>query len=110
MVTPQRSTTRRRFFATILLVALLPVLLAADGDEQLPIERLDPQTRGRVVLALVGLVLLVPTVVVLVWLGGRMARRYANRKPRIGDADSGKQWYEKPLVPKDDGPSDRPVE
>lgn len=43
------------------------------------LQRLDPVTRARVLMALLGLVILGLGMVVLVWLAGRAARRYRQR-------------------------------
>jgi hypothetical protein len=52
------------------------ILLAQDAAQKPLIMRLDGPTRARVLAALAGLVMLGFLMVVLAWLGGRVARRY----------------------------------
>ena len=92
------------------MFVMLPGLLAAgDGDRLL--ERLDPLLRARVTAALLSLVILGLALVVFVWMGARMARRYAKstgaaaeQARRRGAADD--DWAGKPLASGDPPPDD----
>lgn len=57
-------------------------LVLADSSTATGLERLDPPTRARVVMALLGLVLLAVTLVACVMIGGRWVRRLARHSPR----------------------------
>ena len=57
----------------------LPVL--ADSPVPMGLERLDPETRTVVIMALLGLVLLGVTLVACVMIGGRWVRRLARQSP-----------------------------
>jgi hypothetical protein len=83
-------------------LVILPGLLAADAREPL-ILQLDSLTRARLVLILAVLLLLGLSLMLLTWLGGRVARRYAGwRKPlpgtRQGAPSDEEDWCNKPLV------------
>jgi hypothetical protein len=85
----------------------LPWLLAQQSESLL--SRLDPQTRVKVLAALVGLIILGVAMMALTWLGARAVRRYMGitsnsrrRKPELNPDD----WAQKPLVPPlDDAPA-----
>ena len=72
-------------------------------QKQLPIERLDPLTRAKVLSALTGLIILMFLLMVLAWLGARWARNYANRPPILFEDRQKRQpwseddWASKPL-------------
>ncbi len=77
--------------------------LAAAVDTRPLIERLDEVTRAKVMMALVGLVVLGFGLVVLVWLGARMAGRHAQGPDGGSLASRGRgasedDWWTKPLV------------
>jgi hypothetical protein len=75
-------------------------LLAAEEKAQTLIERLDPLSRTRVVMALLGLVLVGGGLVLLTIVAGRRLRRIARHTPgptRTHEED----WYQKPLIPRD---------
>jgi len=76
--------------------------VAAEGKQTI-LEQLDPPTRAKVLAALVGLMILAVGAIVLIWLGGRMARRYAGlpsraRRRPIDDGSREDDWWKKPLV------------
>lgn len=67
------------------LLAQIPILLA-DDDKQTALERLDPDRRAAVILALVGLSLLGVLLIVVIMLGARWARhRRPTRPSRLSD-------------------------
>ena len=84
-----------------LLWFVLPGLLGAAGKTS-PLAEMDGTTRGRIVLALAGLILLWIAVIALVWLGARVVRRRA--AGRLVQQKQVGPWYEKPVVPVDDDP------
>jgi hypothetical protein len=84
-------------------MAVVLMQAVAFGQEQRTlINRLDPKTRGKVILALAGLVLLGLLMIVLTWLTFRIIRgriRHAqeladHQRARHGDDDD---WARKPL-------------
>jgi hypothetical protein len=79
-------------------VALVPVWLAAEKQAEPLLTRLDPATRAKVLMALLGLVLVGLSLVALAWLGGRRLRQVASKSlpPTQPNED---RWYRKPLVP-----------
>lgn len=97
---------RSRAWAVSLLlvgVANVHTCLAdeAPAHEKL-IDRLDPQTRGKVVLALAGLVMLGLLMMGLTWLAFRMARRQFQRTGEIIERHrqgvDEEDWTRKPLA------------
>ena len=78
---------------------LLAELIFADVAQPL-IKRLDDATRAKVLAALAGLIILGFAMVLLTWLGARIAQRYRRGTPyhqptpRPGEHD----WAKKPLV------------
>jgi hypothetical protein len=54
----------------------------ADSSAATGLERLDPPTRARVLMALLALILLGVTLVACAMIGGRWVRRLARHKPR----------------------------
>lgn len=87
-----------------MVIATLQPLLAVLAAQERLLERLDPETRARVVIALAGLTMLGLLLVLLVWLGARMTRRYINRADRPGEKRglSGEDdWYRKSLTQPD---------
>jgi hypothetical protein len=70
------------------------LLAAEDAGPQLPINRLDPVTRTKVVMALLALVLLGLGAIVCIRLGGRWVKRVVRAKP------------EEPKTPSAEIPSD----
>ncbi len=88
-----------------------PVLLAAEAEEKLPIERLDGPTRAKVLAALAGLIILGFAMVILAWLAMRAARRHVRssfeRPKRSKYAEFGvDDWASKPLIETDDTTDD----
>jgi hypothetical protein len=89
------------------LIAVILLAQAADeaGEREPLIERLDPPTRARVILALAGLVLLGALMIGITWLVFRMIRGrirdhrriVEKQRQRAVDADD---WAKKPLVGK----------
>ncbi|MCO6043068.1 hypothetical protein NG895_04045 [Aeoliella sp. ICT_H6.2] len=63
------------------LFAQIPILLA-DETKQTALERLDPDRRAAVILALVGLSLLGVLLIVIVMLGARWARQRRPQRPK----------------------------
>jgi len=85
------------------MLTLIAWLFAADRKEPL-IDRLDPVTRAKVIAALIGLVVLGIGMILLVWLGGRMVRRYVTAPDRLRkrsrpSGPTEDDWWSKPLVP-----------
>lgn len=70
------------------------LLAAGDAERKLPINRLDPVTRTKVVMALLALVLLGLGAIVCIRLGGRWVKRVVRSKP------------EEPKTPSAEIPSD----
>ena len=54
--------------------------LLAQQDPKLPINQLDPPTRTKVVMALLGMVILAMGAMVCIWLAGRYVKRIAKYK------------------------------
>ncbi len=79
---------------TLTIAAAIPTLLLGVEKVALPVlERLDPQRRAAVVMALLGLTLVGLFLIVLAMLGGHWARRLARHRPgnsakREGAADA----------------------
>jgi hypothetical protein len=61
-----------------------PMWLLAAEDPQLPINRLDPLTRTKVVMALLALVILALGAFVCIRLGGRWAKRVGRSDAQAG--------------------------
>lgn len=70
-------------------ISYLWLLAAEDPDPQLPINRLDPLTRTKVIMALLALVILGLGAIVCVRLGGRWVKRVVRSKPEQPKASSG---------------------
>jgi hypothetical protein len=75
------------------------ILLVA---RQTMLERLDPPTRARVLMALLGLVILGFGMMLLAWLGARFARRYRQGRGKPGPSEESPQlnkdaWWKKPV-------------
>ncbi len=70
-------------------------------EKQLPLDRLDPATRAKVLAALAGLIILGFAMIALVWLGARVTRRYMNPpsydRHLPANATSPDDWAGKPL-------------
>ncbi len=79
--------------------------LIAAGDERPLLWRLDPERRGQIAMALVGLVILGMGLVLAVYLGGRMARRIARQIPPPRKRDES-DWDRK--SPAEEGEADSP--
>jgi hypothetical protein len=62
------------------------------------IRQLDPGMRARVLATLAGLIILGTGLMLLAWLGARATRRYMHSGSR-GDAVSGDDWAQTPLLP-----------
>lgn len=85
-------------------LATLLAQAANDADREPLIERLDPQTRARVILALAALLLLGALMIVVTWLVFRMIRGRIRDHQRIVDrqrqrAVDADDWAKKPLIP-----------
>jgi hypothetical protein len=84
-----------------LLLARAPLVIVIAQQKAEPLlMRLDPQTRAKVVMALLGLVLVGILLVAMIIVAARSALRLARttRGPtRRGEED----WYRKPLVPRE---------
>jgi hypothetical protein len=76
-------------------------LLAADEKARPLWERLDPVSRTRVVMALLGLVLVGVALVLVTILAGRRLRRIARHRPGKTAAHED-DWYRKPLAGRDE--------
>lgn len=84
-----------------------PTILLAQGQRPRPlIERLDPETRASVILALAALTMLGFLLIAITWLGFRIVRRWHRdaeqltgnpSRPRTSEHD----WASKPLRPDD---------
>jgi hypothetical protein len=85
---------------------LAPALLAADETARPLLLRLDPQSRTKVIMVLLALLLLGFGLIALVIVGGRSVLRVA-RKSHGPTRRNEDDWYRKPLVPKDSEPSTR---
>jgi hypothetical protein len=73
--------------------------LLADADQKAEplLLRLDPESRAKVVMSLLALILLGLALVAMIWLGARHLRRIARK--RLGPAaEHQDDWYRKPLV------------
>jgi len=79
-------------------VAFLTVWLAAEKQAEPLLTRLDPATRAKVLMALLGLVLVGLSLIAFAWLGGRRLRQLAS-KPLPPTQPHEDRWYRKPLVP-----------
>lgn len=85
--------------------AVLPSWAAAEKQAEPLLTRLDPATRAKVLMALLGLVLVGLSLVALAWLGGRRLRQLAS-KPLPPTQPKEDRWYRKPLVPPETKPQD----
>ena len=74
------------------------VALADAADKQPILMRLDPASRAKVMMALLGLVVLGAALVLMVWVGGRYMRRIARERPKPTPLHSD-DWAKKPLAP-----------
>jgi hypothetical protein len=79
---------------------LLPAWWAAEKQAEPLLKRLDPETRAKVFMALLALVLVGLGLVALAWLGGRRLRHLAH-KPLPPTSSGENRWYRKPLAPPD---------
>jgi hypothetical protein len=86
----------------ILLGLIVPGLLGAKSESS-PLQEMDGDTKGRMMLALAGLLILWLALIALAWLGARFVRRRNAR--RLVEQKPVGSWYDKPVVPRDD---DRP--
>jgi hypothetical protein len=70
------------------------ILFAQEAAKEPLIKRLDGATRAKVLAALAGLVILGFLMVVLTWLGGRVARRYmgVGIKPKPLPLPGDEEW------------------
>jgi hypothetical protein len=67
----------------VTLATFYTLLMIADSTASMGLERLDPVTRARVLMALLGLVILSVALVACVMIGGRWVRRLARHSPRF---------------------------
>jgi hypothetical protein len=83
------------------LFALASGAVILAQEKQLPLDRLDPATRAKVLAALAGLIILGFAMLALVWLGARVTRRYMNPpsydRQRPDNRPSPDDWATKPL-------------
>lgn len=77
------------------------LLLAAEDQARPLLVRLDPASRAKVAMALLGLVLVGLALVAMAWIGGRRAKRIA-RRPLGPSRQNDEGWYHKPLTPQGD--------
>ncbi len=63
------------------------------------LQRLPPERRAMVVMALLGLVLVGLALIMFAWLGGRYFRRLTHKPLPPAGQGSAEQWYRKPLHP-----------
>jgi hypothetical protein len=82
------------------LAAVGRSLLAVDQKAEPLLMRLQPETRAKVLMALLALVLVGIALIALVWIGARYLRRIAHTPPRSTRPHED-DWYRKPLVPPD---------
>ena len=82
------------------LLAVQHHVSAATTQAEPLLKRLGPETRAKVLMALLGLVLVGLGLVALIWLGGRYMRRVAGQRSRPTDRHED-DWYRKPLNPPD---------
>jgi hypothetical protein len=77
--------------------------LLAQETPQTPFQRLDPQTRVKVLAAFAAFVILGIGLVLLAWVGARVTRRYMNQGPSrpLDMTEVQDDWATKPLVPPD---------
>lgn len=81
-----------------------PALLAAADKQAEPLlVRLDPASRAKVLMAILGLVVLGAALLAMIWLGARWVRRLA-REPMRSTSPRQDDWYRKPLS--GDAPND----
>ena len=73
-------------------------LLAVDQKGEPLLMRLHPETRAKVLMALLALVLVGMALVAMVWIGARYLRRIAKTPPRSMRPRED-DWYRKPLIP-----------
>jgi hypothetical protein len=81
----------------------LPV--AALAQDLPPIKRLDDPTRAKVLAALAALVILGFAMVLLTWLGARVAQRHRRGSSFFQPTNrpGEHEWAKKPVTPEDDG-------
>jgi hypothetical protein len=79
------------------------VLAAAEEKGKSLLERLDPESRAKVVMALLALVLVGVGLVLLTIVAGRHLRRIARHSPEKAPRHED-DWSRKPLVPNDPEP------
>jgi hypothetical protein len=100
-----RANGSRQFAVALTILFLTAHAACADVAPPL-IQRLDGQTRARVLAALAGLIILGFAMVLLTWLGARVVQRYRKGSavfrptPRPGEHD----WAKRPLIPPDSEP------
>ena len=79
----------------------LAIELLAQEKSQSALQRMDPQTRAKVLAAFAGFVILGMGLMALAWIGARVTRRYMNQGPtrRRDSAHFQDDWATKPLNP-----------
>jgi hypothetical protein len=82
-------------------------LLGAAEQAEPWLKRLDPVSRTKVLMALTALFLLGGTLIAVVMLWARHARRKI-REPFPASSTNEEKWYNKPLVPKPRDDADEP--
>lgn len=102
----REKDSRPRFARRASVIAgtsLIFVQTAAAEETQPLIERLDERTRGKVILALAGLILLAFLLMGLMWLAFRAVRRRIREAQQVVERQRGKasdddEWARKPLT------------
>ena len=87
-------------------ISVAGLLAAAEQKSEPLLVRLDPESRAKVLMSLLALVLVGVGLVALVWLGGRHLRRIA-RQRLVPTREHEDDWYRKPLVPDEQRESER---
>jgi hypothetical protein len=85
---------------SVVLALAAPNILADQEPARSLLDRLDPERRAKLLMALLGVILAGVALVVLVILWARHARRIAG-KPLQATQRHEDDWYRKPLVPRD---------
>lgn len=81
-------------------------ILLAQQPARTPLERMDRETRAKVLAALAAMVILGLGMMALVWLGARVTRRYMNQEPLPRRGFDPDDWARKPDSPPEDEPDE----
>ncbi len=110
---PARAVGWLETSATALTWGAMPVFLAIliQAKQKLP-KRSIEEAGTAMITALAGLAILLFALLLLVWLGGHLARRYMDggglSLPSIGWSRRQDDWADRPLPDEDDKPDDDP--